>query len=169
MINDEILSAIMCHREDPAIQCYSPFSWSFDIYLTYIWHIFDIYLTYIWHIFDIYLTYIWHIVDIYLTYIWHIFDILSPDFRSLILIPPVSLATHQTVPQGSCPTTKKPTGPGQTANFSWGCNHKEPGLKHQQKCEFNHYMGLVVGPPGHPSEKYDSQLGWWNSQYMGKI
>ena len=21
---------------------------------------------------------------------------------------------------------------------------------------------------GHPSEKYVSQLGWWNSQYMGK-
>ena len=21
---------------------------------------------------------------------------------------------------------------------------------------------------GHPSEKYESQLGWWNSQYMGK-
>ena len=40
--------------------------------------------------------------------------------------------------------------------------------------DYSTYKSLVEpqlitgGWLGHPSEKYESQLGWWNSQYMGK-
>ena len=30
------------------------------------------------------------------------------------------------------------------------------------------YHKLLVGGWANPSEKYESQLGWWNSQYMEK-
>ena len=33
--------------------------------------------------------------------------------------------------------------------------------------ELSSRLVWLVGQ-GHPSEKYESQLGWWNSQYMGK-
>ena len=54
---------------------------------------------------------------------------------------------------------------GQNGKWDWGLKQKNT----EERITYSYYTGWCFFR--HPSEKYasESQLGWWNSQYDGKV
>ena len=92
----------------------------------------------------IYIYFIYNIIYTYNT------NIISHDISHLGVLKPAAEGKEQ----GEVGATDLGSGLNQ-----WGVPLKMVAL------EWHYITGWWLG---HPSEKYESQLGWWNSQYMGK-
>ena len=85
--------------------------------------------------------------------------------------PVAAICQVQQLPQHELPTGLRPStglvkggtaiGKTMTCGGPWGFRHVESLC-----CKCKYFTGWWYT---YPSEKYESQLGWWNSQYMENI